>query len=225
MSCPPSGNATNLFTISLSIYLFEGIRAGLFLSLLVGPLMVLLLQLSLRRGTLAAFFAAGGIWLSDLVFILATHYGIGSLDELISDPSFRQIVGGIGCVILLTSAVIMWFRDPPDLDIERELPRKRGLLAAFLQGFAINTFNPFTIGFWTLFTVSQVHDRHLDTAAAWAIYAGILGTIIITDTIKVLAARKVRDFLQPKVIRRVQQLGGIALAVFGVALGLRVWLA
>ncbi|WP_020569522.1 LysE family translocator [Neolewinella persica] len=215
----------NLPAINLSIYLFEGIRAGLLLAFLVGPLMVLLLQLSLRRGTLAAFFAAGGIWLSDLLFVLATHYGIGSLDELISDPSFRMIIGGIGSFILLATAVFTWFRDPPDLDMERELPRKRGLFAAFLQGFAINTFNPFTIGFWTLFTVSQVHDRHLDTSAAWAIYAGILGTIILTDTIKVLAARKVRDFLQPKVIRRVQRLGAIALAVFGVALGLRVWLA
>ncbi|MFK8164921.1 MAG: LysE family translocator [Lewinella sp.] len=194
------------------------------LAILVGPLVVLLLQLSLRRGTLSAFFAAGGIWISDLFFILASHYGIGSLDELINDTSFRLTIGAIGSVILLITAVIMWFRDPPDLDIERELPRKRGLLAAFLQGFAINTFNPFTIGFWTLFTVSQVHDRQLDTSAVWAIYAGILGTIVFTDTIKVLAARKVRDFLKPKVILRVQRLGAIALAIFGVVLGLRVWL-
>ncbi|MFT5998748.1 MAG: threonine/homoserine/homoserine lactone efflux protein [Neolewinella sp.] len=214
----------NLFPIDLSNYFFEGIRAGLLLAILVGPLVVLLLQLSLRRGTLAAFFAAAGIWGSDLLFIMVTHYGIGSLDELINDPSFRLIVGAIGSVILLTTAVIMWFRDPPDLDIERELPRKRGLLAAFLQGFAINTFNPFTISFWTLFTVSQVHDRQLDLSAAWAIYAGILGTMVLTDTIKVLAARKLRDFLQPKVILRVQRLGAIALAVFGVALGVRVWM-
>lgn len=189
----------------------------------MGPLVVLLLQLSLRRGTLAAFFAAGGIWISDLLFILATHYGIGSLDELINDPSFRLIIGGIGSVILIATAIIMWFRNPPDLDIERELPRKRGLFAAFFQGFAINTFNPFTVGFWTLFTVSQVHDRQMDTSAAWAIYSGILGTIILSDTIKVLAARKVRDFLKPKVILRVQRLGAIALAVFGLVLGLRVW--
>lgn len=184
---------------------------------------MLLLQLSLRRGTLAAFFAAGGIWVSDLLFILATHYGIGSLDELINDSSFRLIIGAIGSIILIATAIIMWFRNPPDLDIERELPRKRGLFAAFLQGFAINTFNPFTVGFWTLFTVSQVHDRQMDTSAAWAIYGGILGTIVLSDTIKVLAARKVRDFLKPKVILRVQRLGAVALAVFGVVLGLRVW--
>jgi len=159
-----------------------------------------------------------------LFFILASHYGIGSLDELINDTSFRLTVGAIGSIILLITAVIMWFRHPPDLDIERELPRKRGLFAAFLQGFVINTFNPFTIGFWTLFTVSQVHDRQLETSAAWAIYAGILGTIVLTDTIKVLAARKVRDFLKPKVILRVQRLGAIALAIFGLVLGVRVWL-
>jgi len=214
----------NLPAINLSIYLLEGIRAGLLLAFLVGPLMVLLLQLSLRRGTLSAFFAAGGIWLSDLLFIMATHYGIGSLDELVDDPSFRLIIGAIGSVILLVTAVIMWFRTPPDLDIERASLRKRGLFSALFQGFAINTFNPFTIGFWTLFTVSQVHDRNLEISAAWAIYGGILGTIIITDTIKVIAARKVRDFLKPKVILRLQRLGSIALAVFGVVLGIRVWM-
>lgn len=202
----------------------EGIRAGLVLAILVGPLAVLLLQLSLRRGTLAAFVAASGIWLSDSLLIMATYYGIGSVEALSGSPDFRLAIGSIGSAILVVSSVIMWFRDPPDLDAERETLNRKGLFSSFFQGFGINLFNPFTITFWTLFTVSQVHDQQLAEPQAWAIFGGILGTIILTDTVKVLAARKVREFLQPKVILRVQRIGAVALAVFGVALGLRVWL-
>lgn len=193
------------------------------LALLVGPLVVLLLQLSIRRGTLAAFAAAFGIWVSDLLFILVTHYGMGGLGNIRGYSYFDEIVGGIGVAILLGTAIFMWFRRPPDLSGERVLPSKRGLFGAFLQGFAINTFNPFTIGFWSFFTLTQVHERELTDAAAWAVYAGILGTIVISDAAKVLAARKIRELLRPEVLVKVQRVGAVVLALFGVGLGLRVW--
>jgi len=209
--------------IDLLPYILEGLRAGLVLALLVGPLVVLLLQLSIRRGTLTAFAAALGIWLSDLVFIFATHYGIGGLGGIKDDPVFQSILGGIGVLILLGTAIFMWFRPPPDLTGERALPSKRGLFGALLQGFAINTFNPFTVGFWVFFTTTQVNDRSLIEPEAWAIYGGLLGMIIFSDTIKVLAARRLRDFLRPDVLVKVQRIGAIVLGVFGLVLGVRVW--
>ncbi len=195
------------------------------LALLVGPLFVLLLQLSLRRGTLAAFAAALGIWLSDLSFIFGSQYGMNQLEEITEHAVFYPVVGSVGGVILLVTAVVTWFREPLNLDAERELKGKRGLLSAFLQGFAINTFNPFTVSFWTLFTLTQVKQRGLTEPQAWAIFGGILGVIVLSDMIKVLAARKIRELLKPNVIRWVQRLGSLALAAFGVFLGVKAWLA
>lgn len=203
----------------------EGVRAGLLLAILVGPLVVLLLQLSLRRGTLAAFAAALGIWVSDFSFIVGSHYGINQLKEVTTHAAFYPVVGSVGGVILLVTAVVTWFREPPDLNAERMLIGKRGLLSAFLQGFAINTFNPFTIAFWGFFTLTQVQQRGLAEPQAWAVFGGVLGAIVVTDTIKVLAARKIRELLQPDVIKVVQRLGAVALAVFGLALGIKAWLA
>jgi threonine/homoserine/homoserine lactone efflux protein len=203
--------------------LLEGVRAGLLLALLVGPVIVLLIQMSLRRGTLSAFAAAFGIWCSDAFFVLSTHFGMGGLAGVTEHTYFNEVVGTIGAAILVGSAAVMWFRDPPDLTEPRELPTKRGLISPFLQGFAINTFNPFTITFWSLFSLTQIHDRRLDEPAALAVYGGVLLAIILTDTVKVLAARKLRDFLQPRVILRLQRVGAVALAVFGVGLVLRVW--
>ncbi|TXF89443.1 hypothetical protein FUA23_10780 [Neolewinella aurantiaca] len=210
--------------INSSTYFLEGIRAGLVLSLLVGPLLVLLLQLSLRRGTLAAFAGAMGFWISDVSIAAATHFGLGGLDKISDSIYLTKVIGTIGGAILLIVAIVGWFREPVDFTAERVVPNRRGLLSAFAQGFGINLFNPFTISFWSFFSVTQIHDRELSDDAALAVYTGLILTVILTDCIKVLSARKLREFLTPEMVRRVQRFGALALAVFGVVLAIRVWL-
>lgn len=204
-------------------YLWQGVRAGLLLSLLVGPLMILLVQLSLRRGTLASFAAALGIWTSDIGLISFAHYALDDLDQLLDYPNFNFIAGTVGSLILLGVGVAMWFRQPPSLD-RRMLPGKRGLMSSWLQGFAVNTFNPFTFFFWSTFVVTQVHDQDLPPPQAGAIYLGIIGVIILSDSAKVLGARKLREWLNPQHMLQAQRAGAVALGVFGIVLALRVWL-
>ena len=205
-------------------YAGEGIRAGLLLSLLVGPLVVLLVQLSLRRGTLASFTAALGIWTSDLLYISLSHFGLEGLERLLDYEYLHEIVGTIGSILLVGLGIVMWYRKPPDLTAERIMPGRRGLLSAWAQGFALNTFNPFTAFFWSTFVVTQVHNRHLLSYEALAIYGGIMGTIVVADSCKVLGARKLRDLLNPGTMRRAQRAGAVALGLFGLLLAVRVWL-
>ena len=204
-------------------YVLEGVRAGLVLSLLVGPILVVLLQLSLRSGTLMAMAGATGIWVGDLLFVLITHYGMGGIEPFLGHMYFNEIVGTVGMLLLVGMAVVMWYRKPMSMKRIGKGPKRRGLLSALAQGFAVNAFNPFTIGFWSFFSITQIHERDLTEPAAWAIYGGILGTIIFTDTLKVLSARKLRELLKPELAQKVQRFGALALAVFGVVLGVRVW--
>lgn len=205
-------------------YVWEGIRAGLLLSLLVGPLVVLLIQLSLRRGTLASFAAAAGIWASDLLYISLTHYGLEGLGRVLDYRYFNEVVGTAGALLLLGVGLVMWFRKPPSLKGKRLLPTRRGLLSAWLQGFALNTLNPFTAFFWSTFVVTQVHNRELPPSGALAIYGGIMATLVVADSCKVLGARKLRSLLKPDMMLRAQRAGAVALALFGVVLAVRVWL-
>ena len=207
----------------MGLLLLRGIQAGLLLALLVGPLLVLLIQLSIRRGTMASFAAALGIWTSDFILLLVTHYGLGGMSELLREAYFAQLVGSLGGLMLIVIGAFMWFRRPINLDGKRPLPRRMGLARAFAQGFAVNTFNPFTFFFWSAFTVTQVHEPALSEPQAFAIYAGIFGTIILTDSAKVLGARKLRSLLRPEMLLRVQRIGALALGVFGLALVARVW--
>ncbi|NJB87776.1 threonine/homoserine/homoserine lactone efflux protein [Lewinella marina] len=205
-------------------YIWEGIRAGLVLSLLVGPLVVLLVQLSLRRGTLASFAAALGIWTSDLLYISLSHFGLEGLERLLDYEYLNEIVGTVGSVLLMGVGVVMWYRQPPNLKAKKIMPSRRGLLSAWAQGFAVNTFNPFTAFFWSTFVVTQVHNHELLPEQALAVYGGIMGTIIIADAGKVLGARKLRELLRPATMLRAQRAGAVALGLFGVLLAARVWL-
>jgi threonine/homoserine/homoserine lactone efflux protein len=205
-------------------YLWEGARAGLLLSLLVGPLVVLLVQLNLRRGTLASFAAALGIWSSDLTFIFLAHFGLDGLERILDMRYLNEVLGTVGALLLLGVGLIMWFRKPPSVKAKKWLPSRRGLLSAWLQGFAVNSFNPFTVFFWSTFVLTQVHNRDLLGWEAASVYGGIVGVIILTDSAKVLGARKLRGFLEPAMMRRTQRVGAVALGVFGVVLGVRVWL-
>ncbi len=205
-------------------YIWEGIRAGLVLSLLVGPLVVLLVQLSLRRGTVASFAAALGIWASDLLYIGAAHYGLEGLERLLENEYLNEIFGTVGALLLLGLSLVMWFRRPPSLKTQRVMPSRRGLLSAWLQGFALNTLNPFTAFFWSTFVVTQVHNRELPGPDALAIYCGIMGTIVLADSAKVLGARKLRELLKPATMQRAQRAGAIALGMFGILLAVRVWM-
>ncbi|THH35506.1 LysE family translocator [Neolewinella litorea] len=205
-------------------YIWEGIRAGLVLSLLVGPLVVLLVQLSLRRGTLASFAAALGIWTSDVLYISASHFGLEGLERLLDYEYLNEIVGTVGSILLVGVGVVMWFRDPPNLKAKKIMPSRRGLLSAWAQGFAVNMFNPFTAFFWSTFVVTQVHNHDLLPDQALAVYGGILGTLIVADSAKVLGARKLRELLRPATMLRAQRAGAVALGVFGLLLAARVWL-
>ena len=205
-------------------YVWEGIRAGLVLSLLVGPLVVLLVQLSLRRGTVASFAAALGIWTSDTLYICAAHFGLEGLERLLENEYLNEIFGTIGALLLLGVAGVMWFRKPPSLKTKRILPSRRGLLSCWAQGFLLNTLNPFTAFFWSTFVVTQVHNHELAGAEALAVYAGIMGTIFLADSAKVLGARKLRDLLKPATMQRAQRAGALALGMFGILLAVRVWM-
>ncbi|MEL6142464.1 MAG: LysE family transporter, partial [Bacteroidota bacterium] len=150
-------------------------------------------------------------------------FGLGQLQAFIDHPSFEEIVGTIGGLILLITGLAMWYKRPPRFGKELHVQPAR-LGRSFLRGFAINTFNPFPVFFWSAVSVGIVFEDRLNETESLALYGGILGTVVLTDTIKVLAARKLRQKLTPQAARTAQRVGAFALMVFGLVLFVRVWI-
>ena len=203
--------------------LINGILLGLTLSILVGPLLFALIQTSLEEGSKAGFAVGIGIWFSDALFILATYYGLSYVEEITEWSGFELALGiGGGVVLFLFGLGILLSKPIPLEKLEGAAMRFSSYPTLLTKGFLINTINPFTVFFWTG-VASTIISRAEPENALW-FYIGLFGTIVASDSLKVVLAKVIRPYLRPKVLYRVRQISGIALIIFGVVLLVRVTL-
>jgi len=196
--------------------LLTGIKYGLFLTILVGPLVFALIQAGVERGFRAGSTIGLGIWFSDLLFILAVYYGFSYVKAVTEWEHFELSVGLAGGIILIATGLGTLLTPTPDINESKKITGTS--LALFTKGFIINTLNPFTVFFWVLVMTTVVADNEFTPQQALLYFGGILGTIIITDSLKVLLAKKLRHYLEVHHLKYVRKGTGIALIIFGVVL-------
>lgn len=193
------------------------------LALLVGPLLLVLVQAAVERGFRAGMAAAAGIWFSDLLCILAVSIGLARLERLIQGPGFELGLGVGGAILLTAFGLASLLAPAPSLTAkQQQLASTASYGRLFAKGFLVNTVNPFTIIFWISITGTMVVKRGLPVPAANVFYLGVMLTILLTDTGKVLLAKRIRRYLQARHIRGIRRVAGLALLVFGGVLLVRV---
>jgi len=203
--------------------LLEGIKWGLSLSVLMGPLLFSLIQASIEQGFRAGIMVALGIWFSDILFIVFAYLGVSYILEFINWQGFEVTVGIAGGLILIGVGVGMFLSKPPSIDqIEIKGLRYDSYLSLFTKGFLINTVNPFTFTFWFIISAAIISKFENIKDAAALYYIGIFGTILLTDTLKVLLAKMIRPWLKPQKVFLMRRIAGAALVIFGIILMVRV---
>lgn len=201
---------------------FNGVLLGLSLSILVGPLLFALIQAALEQGLRAGMAVASGIWVSDFLFVGTTIIGISWIRSLTHWPYFESSLSVAGGLILLAigahtllSKTFARREKTPKSTLKRTIP-------LFITGFLINTINPFTVFFW-ISAVTVFSGKPPDFVSYPQIFiAGILSTIVLTDTLKVAFAKKVSQWLTPAHILRARKISGFIMMVFGATLLLRM---
>ena len=202
----------------------QGIIWGLGLAILVGPLLFALIQESIERGWVAGLMVGLGIWVSDALFIAAVYFGMNSILEITNWSGFELTLGIAGCIILLVVGFGTIFGKPPEFNMEEKNKgqQAKSYGALWLKGFLINTINPFTFVFWFTVTPTVILKAGADEIGMISFYAGILGTILFTDSLKIFLAKLIRKKLQPKHILKMRKISGSALVIFGIILLVRV---
>ncbi|MEM1320183.1 MAG: LysE family transporter [Bacteroidota bacterium] len=204
--------------------LFNGILMGLALSILVGPLLFALVQTGIEKGIRAGFALGTGIWLSDFLFIFSVYWGISHVVEISEMEYFDFYLGGIGGIILIVIGIATMLTRPPVITERPTRIKGASYLALALKGFAINTFNPFTVLFWISMMSTVVLKDGFSGAQTILFFGGIMGTVIFFDTLKVVLAKVIRRKLKPLYILRMRQISGAALLIFGIVLMVSVLL-
>jgi len=224
--------------------IFQGILLGLSLSFMVGPLLFAIMQASLDRGFRAGIALASGIWVSDALYIIVIYRWVDALTALTALPNFTFWAGlGGSTVLVLFGMSTLLNRKVPVADehnttadrvldaidgpeppgVEHNWTRW-GYPGYALRGFLLNTINPFTVFFWLGLASAVVVSNEWAPTETIEFFGGMLLALIATDMLKAYAAKRVRSFLNPGHIRRLQQGIGIALLISGVVLLVRVLL-
>ena len=204
-------------------HLFNGIQIGLMLTLIIGPIFFTLIQTGIEQGFRAGVIVGIGIWMSDAMFILMSYLGLAHLNQFLEDPGIILWMGIIGGCVLMVFGVVTFKTIPKSITVSSKR-KSLTILGFWMKGFLINTLNPFTFLFWITVTSAGVIQKNLFANEAFVFFCGIIGTIMITDSLKVLLAKRIRHWLNARHIALLRKISGIALFVFGVIILVRVFI-
>lgn len=200
----------------------QGLVAGLALSFLVGPLFFMLIRIGIEHGFRATMIYCAGIWFSDLLYILFTYFGMSYIAALTQIEGFEFFTGLLGGAILIGLGIISFITRPPTINQADLVIKKPTPISLFIKGFIINTFNPFTVFFWIVLSGKLSIEKGMSVANASIFYAGLYTMLIITDAMKGLLAKKIQERMTPNILVKIRQGLGLALAICGIVLILRV---
>jgi len=206
--------------------LWEGVKLGLMLSCLVGPLFFALVQSGAEFGVRGGTLVGLGIWISDILFIIAVYLGLAQIKQIANSPAFTLYLGVSGSITLAAFGLGALMSKPPLLSEDTlHISKPANLhLTLWGKGFLINTVNPFTFFFWIGVSGISIVENNMDTREAVLFFGGIMATIMCTDLLKVLGAKKISRHFRPVHFLWLRRLSGASLIIFGFVMIIRVLL-
>lgn len=192
------------------------IPLGFFLSFMLGPVFFMLLETSATKGVRAAISFDIGVLISDVVFITLAYYSSYQLLESLSNSPILYLFGGAGMVIY---GVILSIKKVEKKDISmQELGINSNYFGLFLKGFLLNIINVGVLVFWvgTVIVVGPSFDGSIENFVVF--FATMLGVYLITDLIKIIAAKQLQTKLTPLRIIWVTKILGYLLVICGIVL-------
>lgn len=187
---------------------------------MLGPIFIALTQTSLEKGARAGMLVGLGVWVSDLIIVFLAYTFINSISDTIESDAFKFYLGLSGGIVLFVFGLGAFFKTV-DLDVQAKKHSYKNLLGYWLKGFLVNTVNPFTFIFWLGVISTYVIGRNISVQNTWIFLSTIIITIIVTDMLKVLGAKALRNVLSKKHIYWFSKISGIGLMIFGVFLIIR----
>lgn len=198
----------------------QGLLLGLTLAILLGPIFVTLTQIALEKGARAGIVASTGVWFSDIIIITGCYVFIQRINYLVEDAMFTYWMGLLGGFILMSFGAGALFKRV-DIVFSTSTHTANDYIGFWTKGFLVNTINPFTFVFWIGVISTYVIKAKISGLKALVFFSSIMFVIILTDSIKVLLAKVIRNKLRQRHFTIFSRIAGIGLIIFGIALLLR----
>ena len=184
---------------------------------MIGPIFIALTQTSMEKGALAGMLVCLGVWISDLIIVALAYVFINSISDTIESDAFKFYLGISGGIVLFIFGVMAFIKSV-DLEVQTKKHSYRNMIGYWLKGFLVNTVNPFTFIFWLGIISTYVIGREITVRNTWIFLTSIILTIMITDALKVFAAKAIRNVLNQNHIYWFSKISGFGLMAFGIFL-------
>ena len=195
----------------------NGIKLGIILAFLIGPVFFTIIQTSVERGFGKGVLVSLGVSLSDLFYVVICCLG---LIRLLENAAVHEQMAYVGGGILLLFGIYYValknrrLKDPSSAHIE-----ERSRIRYLLKGFVINAFSPMVPLFWigtlSIVTIDFGYDENSEVII---FYSAVLLTVLATDIIKAWAAGRLRKIITLQRMKVINVVVGVALILFGVRL-------
>jgi len=216
-------------------YVFQAIGIGFLLSIMIGPVFFVLLEISITKGFKSAMIFDAGVLLSDLFYIVISLFFAYQLKGL-GDVKNNLILSVLGGTLFIAYGVYNFFfkqvkmgtgaLDEELLDSEEKAnksTKKKDNSMLVLKGFMLNLLNPGVVIYWL-----AIIAKGFDLVAPYESDAHIMifiTIILITffgiDCLKAYVANKIKPLVTVKLLRGLNSLIGFIFLGTGIFLILR----
>lgn len=195
----------------------NGIKFGIVLAFLIGPVFFTIIQASVERGFWHGVMVALGVSLSDIIYVTICYFGI---IQLINDPQFRLWMAYIGGSILaLFGLYHLIIKSRASNSAEFKQDQSKPFYRYFLKGFIMNGLSPSVLIFWVgTIGLASIDFGYSKGSHFFIFFSSLLVTVLLTDVLKAYLAGKLRALVTPRFLRIMNIILGIALIILGVRL-------
>lgn len=194
--------------------LFKGMLLGLAVSMPLGPVGILLVNRTIKRGFLSGIFSGMGLAAADTILAVIAGLGFSVIIGFFNDERFLiSILAGlvliaVGIKVFISSPV-KEFRNPDNAG--------KSLLRDFLSVLALSLSNPFTIFvFVAFFSGINISSDIKPQLVPFLFVPGVfIGTISWWFCLSYFVSRFKKN-IRLRSIVRVNQFAGIAIVAIGV---------
>lgn len=216
-------------------YVFQAIGIGFLLSIMIGPVFFVLLEISITKGFKSAMIFDAGVLLSDLFYIVISLFFAYQLKGL-GDVKNNLILSVLGGTLFIAYGVYnLFFKqvtmgtvalDEELLDSEEKAnksTKNKDNSMLVLKGFMLNLLNPGVVIYW-LAIIAKGFDlvAPYESDAHIVIFITIiLLTFFGIDCLKAYVANKIKPLVTVKLLRGLNSLIGFVFLGTGIFLILR----
>lgn len=195
--------------------LIKGIGWGLLIALMAGPVFFAIIQTSLQRHFSQALSMALGVLTSDTLFIGIAYWGVRQIPK---DGPVVKVIGIAGGIFVIAFGVYNIYKKAKVQGHNLNMNVQLENLKFYFKGLLMNLLNPSVFLFWIGIVTAELINNSHPPAKAIMFFMGILGTIFLTDIIKINIARRLSRLFNPKTVSIINKIVGILLIIFGIKL-------